>query len=93
MIAKSRVLVKLRTNDVTGFTLKPAALPHHPLMARVIPFPKTYRQAAFREPTLREILVSRGIEPTGEERRRKAREHAARQRAAESLGKPHDFTP
>lgn len=43
-------------------------------MARIIPFP-TLRSACVREElSLREVLISKGIEPTGDERRRKRRE-------------------
>lgn len=43
-------------------------------MATVIPFPRPRRLAVPRAPSLREILISKGIEPTGDERRRKQRE-------------------
>lgn len=45
-------------------------------MSTVIPFPRRLRAAGPPEPSLREILISRGIEPTLEERRRKRRERA-----------------
>jgi len=47
-------------------------------MATVIPFPARKCVRETPEPSLREILMSRGIEPTGDERRRKRREQQAR---------------
>jgi hypothetical protein len=49
-------------------------------MSTVIPFPKPARLERAREPSLREILISRGIEPTGDEQRRKRRERAQRRK-------------
>lgn len=50
----------------------------HFCMATVIQFPLP--PVAAREPTLREVLQSLGIEPTGETRRRRRREAARRLR-------------
>jgi hypothetical protein len=54
-----------------------SASDHH-AMARVLYFPARSGVLSASEPSLREILRERGIEPTEDERRRKRREAAAR---------------
>jgi hypothetical protein len=57
-------------------------------MSTIIPFPTKVRVERTREPSLREILISRGIEPTGEERRRKRRERAEQKKIDQACAAP-----
>lgn len=60
-------------------------------MAIVIPFPNRKHACVPREPSLRETLVSRGIEPTADERRRKRREREAARRRASAISPPEQI--
>lgn len=58
-------------------------------MSTIIPFPSPARADRAREPSLREILISRGIEPTGDERRRKRRERSERKKGRQGQNTGH----
>ena len=68
---------KLALDSVTRFTAITAAIKEHSAMATVLHFPTRRAPTQEQEPTLRDILRSRGIESTGEERNKKHRERAA----------------
>jgi len=81
--AAQRISCALLVTELTAFT---QARSEDPDMAHVIPFPRRAGPLVPREPTLREILLSRGIEPTGEERKRKRREASTRRKTEKEQG-------
>lgn len=70
-----------RADFVTRFTAITVAIEEHSAMATVLYFPTRPAPAQEQAPTLRDILRSRGIESTGEERNRRRRERAAARHA------------